>query len=316
MKKLKITFFAIIALCCSLQTIAQNINATIDKKQYDIGDAIYFKFRVPFEKGENQDLFYTRENSDTLELQATKTDTILSGDKTFLEYTQRYMSFVPGVVSVGDSLFVRRQSTKQDSLYKINPCQIEVLQYNIDTTKAEIKDIKGIKQEPFSFREVLPIIYVILIVVALAAGLYFFVKYWKRRPKETKPQEQPKVIIPAHIKALQSLEDLRLKRLSEQGLKKQYYSELCEIIWIYFEERFCINATELTSEEILIKAKGKSEIASQDINMIEEIFTTADLVKFAKALPDEMTDKKVWNLAKDFVNDTTVRDENPKTQEQ
>lgn len=50
--------------------------------------------------------------------------------------------------------------------------------------------------------------------------------------------------------------------------------------------------------------------------MIEEIFTTADLVKFAKALPDEMTDKKVWNLAKDFVNDTTVRDENPKTQEQ
>ena len=156
----------------------------------------------------------------------------------------------------------------------------------------------------------LPIIYVVLIVVALAAGLYFFVKYWKRRPKETKPQEQPKVIIPAHIKALQSLEDLRLKRLSEQGLKKQYYSELCEIIWTYFEERFCINATELTSEEI------KSEIASQDINMIEEIFTTADLVKFAKALPDEMTDKKVWNLAKDFVNDTTVRDENPKTQEQ
>lgn len=315
MSKLKITFFAIVALCCGLQVAGQNINATIDKKQYDIGDAIYFKFRVPFEKGENQDLFYTRENSDTLELQATKTDTIGTGGKTFLEYTQKYMSFVPGVVSVGDSLFVRRQNAKQDSLYKVSPCQVEVLQYSVDTTKAEIKDIKGIKQEPFSFKEVLPVIYVVVILIALAAGLYFFVRYWKHRPKETKPQEQPKVIIPAHIKALQSLEDLRLKRLSEQGLKKQYYSELCEIIWTYFEERFCINATELTSEEILSKAKAKSEIASQDISMIEEIFTTADLVKFAKALPDEPTDKKVWNLAKDFVNDTTAK-ENPKTQEQ
>ncbi|MBQ1191580.1 MAG: hypothetical protein IIX43_04795, partial [Bacteroidales bacterium] len=193
-----------------------------------------------------------------------------------------------------------------ETILRLQPAEIEILQYQIDTLKTEIKDIKPLVEELFSIKEILPLIYLILGIVALIVGLYFLVRYLRNRLKEDKPQIVQKKQIPPHIKALKSLEDLRLKRLSEQGLKKQYYSELSEIVWIYLEERFSITACEMTTEEILEQMKMYSEISTSDFENLKKMFFISDLVKFAKYESDDFADKNAWNVSKDFVNNTTV----------
>ena len=290
----------------SLESIGQEIQTKSDKKQYNIGDVIELTFSVPIQKGQHVDLIYNKENSDTLELQSTKIDTVQNNGKTFLACKQTYMGFIPGVIALGDSVLVRYSVDTNETILRLQPAEIEILQYQIDTLKTEIKDIKPLVEEPFSIKEILPLIYLILGIVVLIVGLYFLVKYLRNRPKEDKPQIVQKKQIPPHIKALKSLEDLRLKRLSEQGLKKQYYSELSEIVWIYLEERFSITACEMTTEEILEQMKRCSEISVSDFENLKKMFDISDLVKFAKYESDDFADKNAWNVSKDFVNNTTV----------
>ena len=290
----------------SLESIGQEIQTKSDKKQYNIGDVIELTFSVPIQEGQHVDLIYNKENSDTLELQSTKIDTVQNNGKTFLACKQTYMGFIPGVIALGDSVLVRYSVDTNETILRLQPAEIEILQYQIDTLKTEIKDIKPLVEEPFSIKEILPLIYLILGIVALIVGLYFLVRYLKNRPKEDKPQIVQKKQIPPHIKALKSLEDLRLKRLSEQGLKKQYYSELSEIVWIYLEERFSITACEMTTEEILEQMKRCSEISVSDFENLKKMFFISDLVKFAKYESDDFADKNAWNVSKDFVNNTTV----------
>ena len=290
----------------SFESIGQEIQTKSDKKQYNIGDVIELTFSVPIQKGQHVDLIYNKENSDTLELQSTKIDTVQNNGKTFLACKQTYMGFIPGVIALGDSVLVRYSVDTNETILRLQPVEIEILQYQIDTLKTEIKDIKPLVEEPFSIKEILPLIYLILGIVALIVGLYFLVKYLRNRPKENKPQIVQKKQIPPHIKALKSLEDLRLKRLSEQGLKKQYYSELSEIVWIYLEERFSITACEMTTEEILEQMKRCSEISVSDFENLKKMFDISDLVKFAKYESDDFADKNAWNVSKDFVNNTTI----------
>lgn len=290
----------------SLESIGQEIQTKSDKKQYNIGDVIELTFSVPIQKGQHVDLIYNKENSDTLELQSTKIDTVQNNGKTFLACKQTYMGFISGVIALGDSVLVRYSVDTNETILRLQPAEIEILQYQIDTLKTEIKDIKPLVEEPFSIKEILPLIYLILGIVALIVGLYFLVRYLRNRPKEDKPQIVQKKQIPPHIKALKSLEDLRLKRLSEQGLKKQYYSELSEIVWIYLEERFSITACEMTTEEILEQMKMYSEISISDFENLKKMFFISDLVKFAKYESDDFADKNAWNVSKDFVNNTTV----------
>lgn len=306
MKRCGILFLLIASMFLSPESIGQEIQTKSDKKQYNIGDVIELTFSVPIQKGQHVDLIYNKENSDTLELQSTKIDTVQNNGKTFLACKQTYMGFIPGVIALGDSVLVRYSADTNETIVRLQPAEIEILQYQIDTLKTEIKDIKPLVEEPFSIKEILPLIYLILGIVALIVGLYFLVKYLRNRPKEDKPQIVQKKQIPPHIKALKSLEDLRLKRLSEQGLKKQYYSELSEIVWIYLEERFSITACEMTTEEILEQMKRCSEISVSDFENLKKMFDISDLVKFAKYESDDFADKNAWNVSKDFVNNTTI----------
>lgn len=306
MKIYRILFLLIILMFLSNGSMAQDIQGKSDKKQYNIGDVMELTFSIPFQKGQRVDLIYNRSNNDTLELRSTNVDTIHDAGKSFLQCRQTYMGFVPGIVALGDSVLVRYSADSNETFVRIQPAEVEILQYPIDTVKAEIKDIKPLMEEPFHIKEILPLIYLFGGIAVLIVGLYFLIKYLKNRPQETKSQNVKKISIPPHIKALQSLEELRLKRLSEQGLKKQYYSELGEIIWIYLEERFSITACEMTTEEIIEQMKGCSEISNSDFENLKKVFATADLVKFAKYESDDFADKNAWNLSKEFVNNTTV----------
>ena len=286
----------------SLQS--QTVIGVLDKKAYNIGDRIEFTFKVPFDS-KSQTLIVNKSNSDSLELQNTIIDTVTENNKQYLRYKQYYTSFISGKRNIGDGVFVK-VGNSEDKYFAVLPTEIEILEYPIDTNKIEIKDIKPVLEEKFSFKEMLPIIYVLLAIIVIRVGLYFLIWYMKKRKLNI---ETPEIIkeepqIPPHIKALQSLEDLSKKKLSEQNLQKQYYTEMTEIIWVYLEERFRIFASEMTSSEILSQVKLNNNISQNNYSLLEKIFTTSDLVKFAKYETNQMIDKNTLLEAKEFVINT------------
>ena len=147
--------------------------------------------------------------------------------------------------------------------------------------KGEIKDIKPPLSAPWLFEDILPYLVALIVVGALAGGIYY---YWRKKKQKQDLLAHIKVIIPPHREALTALRALEEKKLWQQGMVKQYYSEATEIIRHFFERRWNIIALELTTDEILMQMKHIPDALNVWKEM-ESFFITADLVKFAKYEP-------------------------------
>ena len=84
--------------------------------------------------------------------------------------------------------------------------------------------------------------------------------------------------------AMQRLENLKRRKLWEQGMEKEYFTFLTDILREYLEKRFGINAMEMTSREIIDSLSGNSEVKEKR-GYMRDILDVADFVKFAKVRP-------------------------------
>jgi hypothetical protein len=271
-------------------SFAQQTSPKINKTKIQIGDQIIYSFSLPIEKVDTS--YFPIEVKDTLEIVKQTIDTVDKAGKKFLDYKYYLTSFVSGkhniVTANGKGL------------------EFEVLTYPIDTVKIDIKDIKANAEEAFSIKEIMPIIIWVLIGIAFCFACYFGYKFWKKyRSSNLKDIFiKPKPKLPAHIIALNSLEDLRLKRLIENGRVKEYYSEISEIIREYLCGRFSISAIEMTTDEIFSEVEKVKDISNDSIGLLDYVLKNSDLVKFAKFIPDSYVSDKCMKNSLEFVNQT------------
>jgi hypothetical protein len=92
---------------------------------------------------------------------------------------------------------------------------------------------------------------------------------------------------PAHLLALEELEQLNRDQLIEKGIVREYYFRLSEIFRRYIERRFHIPAVERTTEELVPDILNRTEFGSAVKAETREILRHADLVKFARLSPDK-----------------------------
>jgi hypothetical protein len=170
------------------------------------------------------------------------------------------------------------------NLYAVQtrPTYLMVHTVAVDTTKP-IKPIKGIMSAPLTFRDILPW----LLIGLLALLIITFVIYYiiKRKRKEPVFQLRPRIKLKPHEIALRALEQLRTKKLWQQGAVKQYYTELTDVIREYLEARFNIPAMERTTFEILRDLKDTSKADEGSMELLKKVLELADMVKFAKWKP-------------------------------
>jgi hypothetical protein len=191
----------------------------------------------------------------------------------------------------------------QDSLLlaETEPLLLTVSTLPVDTALA-IKDIKDPLSAPITIREALPYIIGALLVLGLVIGGLFLIQYLSNRKKpKLVTKEKPK--IPAHILALQKLNELWQKKLYQSGYVKQYYSELSDIVRVYIEHRWDVDAMEMVSSEI-ITALSTLDIPTEAMLKLQQVLYLSDMVKFAKAnpLPDESS--ACYQNSVDFVQMT------------
>ena len=194
-----------------------------------------------------------------------------------------------------------------------NSMMLNIAGVSIDP-KGEIRDIKPPMHAPWLFEDYVPYLIALVVVAAIAGGGYY---YWWMKKKKKDLLADIKVIIPPHREALTALRLLEEKKLWQQGLVKQYYSDLTEIIRYFFERRWSIIALELTTDEILVQMKHIPDALNVWKEM-EAFFITADLVKFAKYEPSpaehETEIRSAYEIVRMMVPKTQVETE-PQLQE-
>lgn len=224
-----------------------------------------------------------------------------SGNQLLITRKYQLMAFDSGVYNLPPLTFNLR-SPKGNKEYLTEPLRIEVNYMAVDTTKA-IKDIAPIVTVPYDWKMLLLIASGIIILII--AGFYLYKRY-KNRKVEVIAEPEPAGL--PHEIALAELEALKTSGLWQQGRVKEYYTELTDILRRYITRRWNLNAMELTSDEILsagfVKIIGVSEKEK-----LRFILQTADLVKFAKALPLAADHETAMNYAAEFVNASVAQPE-------
>jgi hypothetical protein len=180
------------------------------------------------------------------------------------------------------------------------PLYLKVHTMEVDTTQA-IKAIKPPLQAPLTFKEILP-----WVLIALASGLIIFLAiYVIIRRKKNKPlfRIRPRVILPPYMVAMNDLEGLKEKKLWQAGKVKDYYTQMTDILRTYIEDRFGVQAIEMTTDEILEGMKG-TDADKGAIDKLAKTLVLADLVKFAKENPLPLDNDSCMNNSISFVKET------------
>ncbi len=90
----------------------------------------------------------------------------------------------------------------------------------------------------------------------------------------------------AHVIALRELDRLKQDKLWQAGKVKTYYARLTDILRAYLANRFNIESIEHTTPEIVADVINLRMLEDEDIEQLESLLDLADLVKFAKKIPD------------------------------
>jgi len=262
------------------------VSADLDSTAILIGDQINLNLKASFPA--NNKVFWPVINDTIIKdieiIEKSKIDTVFSDDKTYKTLLQKIKitSFDSGFYKIPPFHFEYSEpdDTTKFSL-KTYPLYLEVYTIAVDTTKG-IFPIKGPVKVPLTFKEILPWIIGGTVALLLIAFLIYFLI--KRKKHEPLFKAKPKPKLPAHIIALNALENLRKEKLWQSGKIKAYHTILTDIIRKYLEERFGINAIEMTTDEILSAIKS-IQISEELKVKLKEMLVLADLVKFAKEKP-------------------------------
>jgi hypothetical protein len=124
----------------------------------------------------------------------------------------------------------------------------------------------------------------------------------------------------AYEEAISNLEQLGRRGAPDAAGADDWFVELSSIVRRYLERRYEIRAPELTTEEFLLVATARPELAAQVAGgraergedhrtMLSEFLERCDRVKFAGYRPDADESLATLAAARRFVDDTRPRDE-------
>lgn len=280
------------------------VSATIDSTTIFLGDQTDLHLRVQAAKEEKvQFPVYGATLIDEVEIvDRTMIDTTSLPDGR-VQYDQylTLTSFRDSLYSIPELPFASGRDTFYTSALALNVVQ----PFEVDTSEA-ITDIKPVQKAPVWWWGIFRWILLGLVVAGLGVGIYFLVRYLRRR-KGLEPVQADIVLRPAEEVALERLDQIKEEKLWQAGKVKEYHTELTDVVREYIARRFDVRSTEKTSDETLREMKPVLKDQTELFQRLKQMLQLADLVKFAKwsSTPDE--NERALVTAYDFVNQTTEK---------
>ena len=165
----------------------------------------------------------------------------------------------------------------------------------IDSLSQNLEAIKDIIKEEKTLEDYIVWILIVLGLIVVTLAIMFLPKFMKKKNlvvEEINEKEQ----IPAHIVAFKKLHKLKSEKIWKKGQIKEFQTQLTYTLREYLEKRYNTKALEQTTGEIA-HSLTKHSLKEKDIQSLKNILQIADLVKFAKAKPNE-------DIHEQFLNDT------------
>ena len=187
---------------------------------------------------------------------------------------------------------------------------MEVKTMPVDTATFQLHDIKDQMRYPITFRETLPWIGAVLLLAALTVLLV----WWLRRRRSEAAGTQKKD--PAYIVALRELDKWRGDKFWAPDKQKAYYSGITDALKTYIEDRFGVDAPEMTTAELFDALKQAEDLPADLREELRGVFECADFVKFAKHTASDEDNARALPTAVRFVTSTyqTVLEEEQKNE--
>lgn len=273
-------------ICLPAHLKAQQIKAEalLEKRSIMQGDQTVLHLKVTYPPGRTVKFPPLGDTiSRNIQIVATtKPDTIKadsSGRMVEVHQDLTITSFEPGSYMIPSLAF-----KGPSGIVRTDPLLLNVQGVKVDTTKA-IYDIKEPIAVSYTLWDWLKdhwiwIVATLFLILIIWGALRFF----KKRPVQRVEIKAPQPVLSVQQMALQKLEAIREKKLWEQGMTKEYYSEISDVLRWYLEQQFRIQAQEKTTNEILDSLISRA--TEQEIReTLRGVLMLADLVKFAKAQP-------------------------------
>ena len=295
---------------CSTLAIGQTVEQRMDSLQLLIGQQTILHLKATARKGARIVLPSFKPQDQIVPgvevVEQSKGDTMQMGDDRIQVSRDYTLTSFDEKVYVVPALDVKIDGKS----YHGNPLALKVLTVPVDTVHPnQFYPAKGVQDNPFEWSEWSFAFWLSLLMIIICGAMI----YLRNRLKKNKPIiARIRIVkrVPAHEKALREINDIKHHHTSaSQETQKEYYTQLTNTLRAYIVSRFGFNAMEMTSGEIIERLR-----ASGDQKMIDELrmlFSTADLVKFAKyEIPMNENDANLVN-AINFI-DQTKTDEQPK----
>ena len=187
---------------------------------------------------------------------------------------------------------------------------LKVLEVEVDTTKLDqFYGPKDVQDNPFLWSDWASSFWLsILMLVLIGVVVYLYLRLRSNKPIITRIKIVKRLL--PHQKAMKEIEQIKADKMVSSENQKEYYTKLTDTLRRYIEERYGFSAMEMTSSEIIDRLMQTDQ---QSLDELRQLFTTADLVKFAKY--STMINENDANLvnAIDFINQTKL--ENQPTEE-
>ncbi|MCX7910254.1 MAG: hypothetical protein N2505_01545 [Endomicrobia bacterium] len=175
----------------------------------------------------------------------------------------------------------------------IPPIEIEVVPYPKPKNKKFDGEIIDIKKQIW----VKNYIGIALLLIIIMGIISYIIYNYNKKPIRLE-KAQPQILDPKEV-ALKKLDELWNKNYIEKGYIKEFYLELTEIVRWYIEQKYEINALELTTEELFLALKKK---VSKNYNIkLKSFLDNADLAKFAKYVPEKSEIIKDFEISKELI---------------
>lgn len=303
----KLFLLFVLNLFAGLQVLAQGdtkVSARLDANKIAVGDQA--RLFIEAQHNTRQGLLQWATIPDTFNslevVEKGKIDTVKQGD--IVTYKQRLLitGFDSGVFVIPAMTFP--VIPVGGTAYTVQTDSIPMLVQTVavDTSKP-FKGIKGIITVKSSWLDYLWLIIGVIILIVLTVFVVLYFKKNKKAPAPVIDNTPKETLQQRYLRLLGELESKQLWQRNTVESIKDYYTQLTDILRSYIEERFNTSAMELTTDELLEKAKRHRELSKQE-SLLASIWFTADLAKFARAQPTPAEHIEAMDNAKQFVNNT------------
>ena len=294
--------FSVLTLLCCLSSGAQTpraeLTTAVDSLSVLIGAQLNYTLQI---KADSTDQVLFPERTSFLPFEIIEDfplDTLKA--QTHYLYTKKYalIQFDSGRYWMPQQrVIVNGQSLLSDSI------EVEVRDVVVDTLKQKMYAIKPLIEVERNYDKwIRNLLWALLILILGLGGFYsYFVLQKRKREREQQ--------LPPFDQALHDLKSLEARIPSNQEEFKSYYSKLTDIVRRYLEEEAKVDALESTSDELLQKLEllqdaGKITLQTETLKNLKRVLGTADLVKFARSLPEHGIAAIDRELVEEVVIDT------------